>query len=462
MANPYNFVPIVKVTRSNFSSTHKQFINKSGIIQCTLIVKSPLSIKSIFTCKGKKDVYIPGSSIKGMGRTVMEALYDGCGYKIEKDYEYEKEKKRVINCKFPDEKYDDSDYISCSIKIDTEYNNMTDEEKNNCSIRDFRICSICSLFGITTKPFSVSGRISFEDSETKIVNLEKQDIPRLEKPRVFRRSFYFQNPSTLKDVYSDPQDNTLIYEGGVYNGRKFYLHSQNAKITPGNNDEVYTAPIDTEFKFKINFNNLSELELNQLLFALTLDDDMYHKLGYGKPIGMGSIKIKKDYVKIYDNTNIYSSFEIAIPISNYDYSETLEKFKNSSKILESRPFKRLQSLWNIAGKNLKYPDIKFFRKKEYLNYSIEQYNIEFDKKEEKITPAEEEIIQEPGYKIGDTVAGIVKEIEGVNGIAILDNDSEIHFTRNNEYVPVEVGKKESFIVIALTQDNQIRNLKLKR
>jgi CRISPR/Cas system CSM-associated protein Csm3 (group 7 of RAMP superfamily) len=48
----------------------------------------------------------------------------------------------------------------------------------------------------------------------------------------------------------------------------------------------------TQFTGKIRFENLSEIELGALLFAIDLPADHCHKLGMGKPLGLGSIQIR--------------------------------------------------------------------------------------------------------------------------------------------------------------------------
>lgn len=59
--------------------------------------------------------------------------------------------------------------------------------------------------------------------------------------------------------------------------------------------KLYTkfSPISTGSHFisRIRFDNLSNIELGALLFALNLRENHCHKLGMGKPLGMGSIKI---------------------------------------------------------------------------------------------------------------------------------------------------------------------------
>lgn len=53
-------------------------------------------------------------------------------------------------------------------------------------------------------------------------------------------------------------------------------------------------PIKRNIKFKsrIRFENLTKEELGALLFVLDLPENHYHKIGMGKPLGLGSIEIK--------------------------------------------------------------------------------------------------------------------------------------------------------------------------
>lgn len=60
--------------------------------------------------------------------------------------------------------------------------------------------------------------------------------------------------------------------------------TQHTKIRPVKKDVVFTG--------SIRFENLSKVELGALLFALNLPNGCCHKLGMGKPLGLGSIKIE--------------------------------------------------------------------------------------------------------------------------------------------------------------------------
>ncbi len=59
--------------------------------------------------------------------------------------------------------------------------------------------------------------------------------------------------------------------------------TQHTKIKPVNKDKTFSG--------KIRFENLSDIELGALLFALKLPEGCYPKLGMGKPLGLGSVQI---------------------------------------------------------------------------------------------------------------------------------------------------------------------------
>ena len=64
----------------------------------------------------------------------------------------------------------------------------------------------------------------------------------------------------------------------------------------GNSNEKIKTKIrpvkpNTEFKFRIRYENLSGNELGALLFALKMPEGCAHKIGMGKPYGLGSVKI---------------------------------------------------------------------------------------------------------------------------------------------------------------------------
>jgi hypothetical protein len=47
-----------------------------------------------------------------------------------------------------------------------------------------------------------------------------------------------------------------------------------------------------KFRFTVDFENLMPVELGALLYALELEDGLVHRLGYAKPLGFGSTKVR--------------------------------------------------------------------------------------------------------------------------------------------------------------------------
>lgn len=104
-------------------------------------------------------------------------------------------------------------------------------------------------------------------------------------------------------------------------GRKFYLHHRQIEIgkqpwrtSPENEHEsrqqnVKISPIRSGavFYFHIDFENLSRHELGLLLYALQPSAQFRHKIGMGKPLGLGSVHIEPAGVFLINRQIRYSS-----------------------------------------------------------------------------------------------------------------------------------------------------------
>ena len=158
------------------------------------------------------------------------------------------------------------------------------------------------------------------------------------------------NPLNLNHYASQPVAETVI------RGHKLYWHkgsNPDFKLPPAK--KVIGAPkkvSDTQttqinpikkgvtFKFDIHFENLSDVELGVLLWVLNVaKHDAYRlKLGMGKPLGIGAIKIEptlylssrqKRYQNLFNNNDCWEKGETE---SNQDISDYISKFE--SYILE--------------------------------------------------------------------------------------------------------------------------------
>lgn len=186
----------------------------------------------------------------------------------------------------------------------------TAEENDDLSAND-------QAFGFAGKVrigFGLPGTDTPVKVEQNPVTLKELSSPKPPSP-----AFYLKNKNAdfylSKDkVASNPSDVTL-------RGRKHYLHALrenndivqltecgrphsngrppweskfNNQQNNGNKRRIRVQPIqsDTDFHFEIDFNNLDATELAQLCVTLQPAPKFEHRLGMGKPLGLGSVKIE--------------------------------------------------------------------------------------------------------------------------------------------------------------------------
>lgn len=137
------------------------------------------------------------------------------------------------------------------------------------------------------------------------------------KPTTFQHYLVQQSADKrqLKHYASKPGQETVI------RGHKLYWHkgeigldaireSDQAKINRAPKQYTQFRPVKphTKFEFTIRFENLSQVELGALLWVLRIaaDENYRLKLGMGKPLGMGAVKLVAT-VHLSDRTARYSS-----------------------------------------------------------------------------------------------------------------------------------------------------------
>ncbi len=88
---------------------------------------------------------------------------------------------------------------------------------------------------------------------------------------------------------------------GAWNPRK------NTPGEPSAQRKAVVRPLapGTQFAFEIRFDNLTEAEFNALCFAIQPSPKFRHKIGMGKPLGLGSIHIEPEEVIFVDRAKRY-------------------------------------------------------------------------------------------------------------------------------------------------------------
>jgi CRISPR-associated protein (TIGR03986 family) len=209
------------------------------------------------------------------------------------------------------------------------------------------LCPACALFGLVGKE-SASGRIRFGDAKLQTGQdvassfLKPMFLPELASPKPSATEFYLKRPIVEKrkvDLWNydyagnwkDEKGRKIrIFEPTIgyppeIQGRKFYWHGgtilnlEKKEEISDRNIKVRPLGKGVKFEFKIYFNEITPNELKKLLWVLTIggSSDYGHKIGMGKPVGLGSVAVRAEDVKV-------RSVELS-PETGIDYKIELEK-----------------------------------------------------------------------------------------------------------------------------------------
>lgn len=189
--------------------------------------------------------------------------------------------------------------------------------KERCSNIE-KLCPACRVFGwvregaqeINTDELTAyAGRLRFSHGTLTTNNIEKfpeTTLAILSTPKPTATPFYLIDANGQPNPQVDYNDSNAKLRG-----HKFYRHhgnqlSQQEYKRAGdikddqNRTVVGTVKPGASFKFTIDFENLAPLELGALFYALELEEGMFHRLGYAKPLGFGSVKVTVKEVCIID------------------------------------------------------------------------------------------------------------------------------------------------------------------
>jgi hypothetical protein len=209
----------------------------SGILACELEALTPLCIHSAFRALADdQPPVIPGSSLRGMVRNMMEMLGAGC--------------LRLVDRAGPG----------------------APPELAPCS--QSSACIACRVFGFTEGDFSWASKVLFSDA------------------RPFRErdgwSFTWTH-CVLARRYSGPAAQSSAWN-------LFPTGAVSVPCLPrAGRNTTRCAAAGSRFRFRVEYLNLDAEELSLLLFSLTLSHgayDLCHKLGYAKALGLGACKVR--------------------------------------------------------------------------------------------------------------------------------------------------------------------------
>jgi hypothetical protein len=146
----------------------------------------------------------------------------------------------------------------------------------------------------------------------------------LSSPKPPSPSLYFRRNTGNDAITKQSLDKNICQPMG----RKFYLHhpsdAQWGTNAPHDSIEqkVKVTPVrpHTGFYFHIDFDNLTERELGLLCYSLRPTPDYRHKLGMGKPLGLGTVRIDPIALLFISRSDRYADpSDSALNADRYDF-----------------------------------------------------------------------------------------------------------------------------------------------
>jgi CRISPR/Cas system CSM-associated protein Csm3 (group 7 of RAMP superfamily) len=221
----------------------------SGVIYCRLQVVTPIFTPAVaarapgspadlrfFRINNRPA--LPGSSLKGMLRSLAEAIGNGCS------------------------PFDNRIHPTCR------------------SIKE--LCPACRVFGYLKGQYVHAGHVSISDA-------------------IARDGYELRERIWLKELSSPkPQRHRPFYEPAAQErGRKFYYHQQHvrdeadipAEGKPTHRNVCIEPLVCGTFDFSMRYWNLEALDLGLLIHSLELPQEMYHKFGMAKSLGLGTVRL---------------------------------------------------------------------------------------------------------------------------------------------------------------------------
>ena len=200
------------------------------------------------------------------------------------------------------------------------------------------MCEACALFGMISneRDSTVASHVRFGDAvcEDKECYDGYYVLPVLGSPRLSSFEFYLKNKNGRYKTVMDKFGKQMIVpidpdeDGTVLAGRKFYWHHKGKKMTDDQNaiDIAVKAKQEhkdnfsskdnclelvksgSEFSFEVYFDSITEEQLKKLVYSLNFGDNqkksrLCHKIGHGKPVGLGSVKITVESILSRDFEN---------------------------------------------------------------------------------------------------------------------------------------------------------------
>ncbi len=320
------FVPLVsrKVTRVKREGlTHERFQEKYLTGTLTFVLENtgyllvsaghdlegcplPSSAPKTFQLSGERPV-IPGSTLKGCFRALFEATTHSC--------------LRLLSLEYKDRGH--------TLSRPEHFEPLNRDKSLRTCHEIERLCPACLLFGTACDNGPWQGRVRIGDALlqnpqprfAKNLAMPKQEVPR---PKQRTGSTRF----------------TDYYPEGRMAGRKFYRRTlqpgRTAQLTRGaGRGPVPATPLLSghQFRFRLDYRNLTEPELGALLAVILLPQDCCHAIGSAKNHGWGSCTIRLETWQEHDLQRRYRGQPQAGPVTASEQAARLAQLERAAQSL---------------------------------------------------------------------------------------------------------------------------------
>ena len=172
-----------------------------------------------------------------------------------------------------------------------------------------------------------------------------------------------------------------------------------------------------EFLFKVYFDSISEKQLNELKWVLTLGDNnpvssLCHKIGHGKSIGLGSSKIVIDSISI---RTFSSDGNYKVSTKDYRLSDGYEAISDNVTLLHTDELLTILDMSKTEKIDVLYPYVDGYKEGDNDNKKAPHQWFSNYKKSKHVLPDIKDTIDNPLYaiKVSDNDFTIGAEYTGV-------------------------------------------------
>lgn len=333
--NPYEFVRFAGEPERDPAPGRLRFGGLSGTLTCTMTVRTALftyqpshvrwaelegggrHAEAAFPLHGGRPV-VPAASLKGMVRGVAEAASRSCVSIFEGRYERGAQHR--------------------------DFQSLLPPSYRRCQ-RPEALCPACRLFG-TGQQVAAYGSAQVAPSPAAIA-----------APPLWSGCVAFSDAVAVPDAHvlaepwtlapespPKPHHDAFYLVNGRLAGRKFYVHQPQGPKPYGektaDNRTIQPLVAGSRLQFSVEYELLSEEDRRLLLYSLVLEPGLGHKLGLGKPLGLGSVAIGIDRLTIRDGAARYRTGANAKAEQTFEGDEVVRVLDE-----ELRPYRSSQSFF---------------------------------------------------------------------------------------------------------------------